>query len=171
MKISTRILGLLATAVVSLSLSSCGGGGGGGGGGGNSGGGGNNNAGSGGNNDTTTSFAPASLQNYNFDDQNYPVSARLSFGANTCYYSDGHGMTYSGSYTYQKTGPNEGELSFYLVAQKNSTVVYLRTPGTITCLFSSSKKMHIQGRVEQDLTHGSSSWSTYDGLHTIWYKQ
>ncbi len=118
MKISTRILGLLATAVVGLTLTSCGGGGGGGGGGGN-GGGGNNNAGSGESNDTT-GLAPKSLATQQWilysslDDTNYQFSFPSSnkviietFNHNTPLTND----TRVATYTYSKTGPNTATLT------------------------------------------------------------
>lgn len=109
MKISTRILGLLATAVVGLTLTSCGGGGGGGG--GNGGGANGSSEGS----SANTGLAPASLagqqwiMNYNsmtqltltFSSGN-KVIIKSNFQYNGQVYSNEKSTT--GTYTYDSNG-------------------------------------------------------------------
>lgn len=110
MKTSTRILGLLSTAVIGLTLTSCGGGGGGGG----NGGGGNNNAGSGGSS-ANTGLAPKSLASqmwvYDWDDNNLytftflsnnEVKIRTRFRFNGVLYDNEKIST--ATYTYEPNG-------------------------------------------------------------------
>ena len=170
MKTTHKLLNLLATAVIGLTLVSCGGGGGGGGGGDNGGGnGGNNNGG----NNTVVDYAPASLEGFNFKTSTTPSYQTLSFKAGGCTYSDGHGITYSGTYTYRKSGINEGELYFDLVGSMYSSTFAFRTKGTVTCSFNSSLRMMIDGSAETRMINGSgpnANWSNRN-ISGPWYKQ
>lgn len=108
MKISTRILGLLATAVVGLTLTSCGGGGGGG-----NGGGGNNNAGSGGNN-ANTGLAPNSLG-----------GKRLSFVV-----TPSQGASFTVQYTFNYDGSVSAEKGAF--TDVGGTYTYKKNENTAT---------------------------------------
>lgn len=106
-----KLVGLLATAAVGLTLASCGGGGGGGGSKAPANGGANNNN----NNNTppttpsTKEYAPTSLVGKKFKDGS--IHYILFTGASTMTYYDG-AFYFAGTYRYTKTGADTGTLSF-----------------------------------------------------------
>ncbi len=141
MRITARIISLLATAIVGLTLTSCGGGGGGGGG---NGGGGNNNAGSGESNDTT-GLAPKSLAtqqwilysshsntNYEFTFSSSNKVIIEAFNHNSPLKND----TRIATYTYSKTGPNTATLT---ITGTFATAEYSNSMGWYWDLSSSTR--------------------------------
>lgn len=117
MKTSTRILGLLSTAVIGLTLTSCGGGGGGG-----------SSSSSTGNNDTNTGLSPASLatQKWTIEEKSTYSNAIglevydfifssdnkviISVGS-TSMTGIGASRQYFATYSYKKTGANTATLT------------------------------------------------------------
>lgn len=124
MKITARIISLLATAIVGLTLTSCGGGGGGGGGGGNGGG---SSSSSTGNNDTNTGLAPASLATQKWRIEEKGTTNQICLEIYEFTFSSGNkvvisvGSTkwngigaskqYIATYSYKKTGANTATLT------------------------------------------------------------
>lgn len=191
MKISTRILGLLATAVIGLTLTSCGGGGGGGGGDSassseNSGNSGSSGSGNGGNSSTPADIAPANINGLVFRGYGNEFYAFLS-GATYSFGSSISDRYTGGGWSYRKTGPTTGVLTISNAKNVISNgpyfyaTMYYSTDGEVNLTFSRSgntTKVKMSGRSKhrsntRDVTviphkeTNKTSYATISGTFTV----
>ena len=168
---SNKLINLLSTAIIGLTLCACGGGGGTPEGSGTTENGTNqgNNTTQGDKNNNNKAEEAADLAPKTLYGLKLKSGSETFTFSNGCSFSDAGGMYYSGSYNYTKTGPDTGTLSFNLTSYSYGVETTMKTNGILYlefCKTSNKEWVNIDGeaasRVENSVTMTGGMWKYRD---------